>query len=147
MLEAISLVEVNLSKRHLEDPDNRRRETQKLLESFTGIGFCQITGIEGYCTGELFEWTKWFFLEVPEELRIEQLATAAFNPRNKNSFWGYHPMVEGNLSHKQGYDLGPDFDKALVQEGNPFIENNTKMVISGMEVKVEKFYEVRCIFT
>ena len=140
MSETISLTVVNLSRKHLEDHKNRKNETQKLLDSFTNVGFCQITGIEGYSTEELFKWTKWFFLEVPEDIKLKQLATSAFNPGNKNIYRGYFPLVEGALSHKQGYDLGPTFDE--VQDGNPFMQNTPRMHIPGKEDKVEKFYEV-----
>ena len=141
MPETISLSVVNLSEQHLRDPDNRRRETQKLLESFSTVGFCQITGIEGYSVEELFEWAKWFFLEVPEEVKLEQLATSAFNPRNKNVYRGYFPLVDGALSHKQGYDLGPILDDGLIQEGNPFMQQTPRLQLPGREKEVETFYE------
>jgi len=42
---------------------------------------------------------------------MHQLATRAFNPANYNLYRGYFPLRSGALSHKQGYDLGPEIDE------------------------------------
>ena len=43
----------------------------------------------------------------------------AFNDQNQNLYRGYFPIKEGNLSHKQGFDIGQDIaDRPREFEGN-----------------------------
>lgn len=53
-------------------------------------------------------------------------------------------MKPGQLSCKEGYDLGPNISKEEEekQKGNPFVQATPKFTIKGMEEKIEKFYEV-----
>ena len=82
----IDLSVIDLSPERLSDPEGRKVETQKLIDSFSQAGFCMITGIPDYDRETLFQWHKWFYLQLSEDVRIEQLATKAFNPKNDNIY-------------------------------------------------------------
>ena len=69
------LATIDLSRERICDPQSRKVETDKLIEAFSTFGVCYIKGLEGYYTPELLKWTKWFFYEIPEKEKIEQLAT------------------------------------------------------------------------
>jgi isopenicillin N synthase-like dioxygenase len=59
-IKSIDLPTINLSSKHMKDPTLRKQETKKLIDSFSDVGFCLITGIEGYNMQELLKWTKWY---------------------------------------------------------------------------------------
>lgn len=42
--------------------------------------------------------------------RVSQLAIREFNPKNPNIYRGIFPLIHGKLSHKEGYDMGDDFE-------------------------------------
>jgi len=46
--EMINLPVVNLCEKHLTNPTARKKETDKILDSFSSLGFCLIEGIEEY---------------------------------------------------------------------------------------------------
>lgn len=48
------------------------------------------------------------FFDLPEE-RKRPLARRRFVPANTNSYRGYFPTVDGDLSFKEGIDVGPEF--------------------------------------
>jgi len=75
---------------------------------------------------------------------MRQLATKSFNPKNENVYRGYFPLKSGALSHKQGYDLGPEIDSDDEEEGNPFMQKTPKLSLAGREKEVEEFYRVMC---
>ena len=82
----ISLPKIDVSA--LDSPDTRAVELQKLLDCFSGVGFCLVSGVPGYSPEDLFEAVRWFYYDVSEQERYEQLATNAFNPKNKNYYRG-----------------------------------------------------------
>ena len=71
----INLPVINLSPYRLSKDATRQLEMNKLIQAFTNVGFCYITGLEGYEPEALLRWSKWFFNEVPVEERMAQLAT------------------------------------------------------------------------
>ena len=141
-VKEISLDVIDLSPPTMANPDSRKRETDKLIECFSTVGFCQISGIEDYDHNELFKWVKWFYHEVTEEERVDQLATTAFNPKNRNFYRGYFPLKEGALSYKQGYDIGNIIPEELEENGNPFMQKTPRLNLPGREEEVEAFYKV-----
>ncbi len=141
---AIDLQVINVSEAFLADPANKRKTMEMFVECFSTVGFCLITGLEDYDTDALLRWTKWFHCQVPEDIKLEQLATRGFNPKNSNLYRGYFPLVEGSLSYKQGYDLGPDFSDEALQEGNPFRQKTPRLCMPGREDELKTFYEVKC---
>lgn len=141
-LSTIDLPTINLSAACMSDPGARKKERDELMKSFTTVGFCLITGLEGYDADELFKWTKWFFKDVSLDERMAQLATKAFNPQNKNLYRGFFPMRHGGLSHKEGYDISKPYPEGVVQEGNPFKERTPHLKLDGREAQVEEFYKV-----
>ncbi len=139
---SIDLPVINVSDEYLSEPANKRETMDRLVDCFSTVGFCLITGLEDYDSEALFRWAKWFHYEVPEQVKFDQLATRGFNPKNTNLYRGYFPLVEGSLSYKQGYDLGPDFTDEDVQEGNPFRQKTPRLVLPGREKELEEFYRV-----
>ncbi len=142
-LSTIDLPTINLSKVCLSDPARRQEERDRLMGSFTTVGFCLVTGLDGYDAEELLRWTRWFFRDVATEKKMDQLATRAFNPGNGNLYRGYFPVRHGGLSHKEGYDIGKPFPAEMVQAGNPFKEATPKLTLEGREEEVEEFYKVK----
>ncbi|UEM18735.1 hypothetical protein JL100_016695 [Skermanella mucosa] len=65
------------------------------------------------------------FFDLPEERR-RPLARRRFVPTNDNSYRGYFPTVDGDLSFKEGIDIGPDFaaDDPRYPLDHPLIERN-----------------------
>ncbi len=141
---SIDLPVIDVSDRNLALGKTRKAATDKLIECFSSVGFCLITGVEqeGYDADELLKWTKWFHDELPEDVKLEQLATKAFNSKNKNLYRGYFPLQEGSLSYKKGYDFGPDLPDEGVQEGNPFRQKTPRLNIPGKEGTLKEFYQV-----
>ena len=142
-VKEISLCVIDLSPPCMANPEMRKRETEKLIDCFSTVGFCMISGLEGYDHKELFKWIKWFFHEVTEEERFDQLATTPFNSKNKNYYRGYFPLKEGALSYKQGYDIGNKIPEELVDNANPFMQKTPELNLPGREKEVEEFYRVR----
>ena len=84
--------------------------------------------------------------------RYDQLAIREFNPKNPNVYRGIFPLVEGKLSHKEGYDMGEDFNGETAEESmrrkeNPLMGDTPKLKLSGeRQQQADKFYEVRTRF-
>lgn len=79
VVSEIDLPVIDLDPDQLRYPRGRKDETEKLLKSLTDVGFCQIKGIRGYDVKELLKWVKWFYYEVPIDIKMEQLATKVMN--------------------------------------------------------------------
>ncbi len=60
----IKLPLINLSQEALSHPESRQKEVKKLVDAFTDVGFCLITGYGGYSEETLLKWLKWFTYEV-----------------------------------------------------------------------------------
>ena len=58
---------ISLSDETLSDPDKRKEEIEKIVGSFSSVGFCLVNGIKGYDTEKILKWMKWFFFEVDEK--------------------------------------------------------------------------------
>ncbi len=80
----IDLPLIDLSTKNLSDPNSKAAASKLLIDSFSEAGFCLITGLEGYDVEELFKWHKWFYLDLPEDERIKQLATKVYLKRPLN---------------------------------------------------------------
>ena len=82
------------------------------------------------------------------------MAIREFNPKNSNIYRGIFPLVEGKLSHKEGYDMGEDlgFDGESAEEAkrrneNPLMGDTPKLQLTGeRQRQADKFYEVRLLF-
>ena len=80
------------------------------------------------------------------------MAIREFNPKNPNVYRGIFPLVEGKLSHKEGYDMGEDFNGETAEESmrrkeNPLMGDTPKLKLSGeRQQQADKFYEVRTRF-
>jgi hypothetical protein len=75
--------------------------------------------------------------------RYEQLATKAFNPNNDNIYRGYFPLVEGQLSHKRGYDVGPTYQNIPEEHhDNPLLMETPTLKLPGREKEVDEFHKV-----
>ncbi len=91
-------------------------------------------------------WKKVLFIISKE--RYDQLAIREFNPKNPNIYRGIFPLIEGKLSHKEGYDMGEDFSHESEEERmsrslNPMMGDTPRLRLSGeRQEQAEKFYEV-----
>ena len=86
-----------------------------------------------------------FYHDVSENVKLDQLATKAFNSKNNNAYRGYFPLIQGQLSHKDGYDIGPIFNDQDIpneEKDNPFMQNTPRIQIKGQEEEIQQFYEV-----
>ncbi|TRY70644.1 hypothetical protein TCAL_05942 [Tigriopus californicus] len=133
---------VDLSPENLLNATSRSMVIQQLLDCFSNVGFCQIKGIEGYDSAKLLKWTKFFFYDIPEEDKIKQCGTRAFNPNNSNSYRGYFPVQPGQLSCKRGLDLGHLLEIPAHLKGIPLVERTPFLKIETREKELDEFYEV-----
>ena len=126
-------------------PEARAAELTKLLDCFSGVGFCLVSGVPGYSEKDLFEAVRWFYYDVTEAERYDQLATKAFNSKNDNHYRGYFPFKKGMLSHKQGYDISQTIEDPPEEfADNPLMEVTPRLKLEGREQELDKFHEVRC---
>lgn len=132
---------VDMSATALDNPETRKVEAQKIVDSFTDVGFCIIKGVD-VDDEELFGQMKWFFHDVPKDLKMNQLATRAFNPDRANVFRGYFPDIEKSISYKEGYDIGMQLPEEDIEENNPFHERTPYLDIPERQEEVDEFYEV-----
>ncbi len=72
---SIDLPVIDLSPHRVSSPFGRRQEMEAIMRSFTDVGFCLVKGIKerGYDAEELLRAAKWFFGEVDEGTRVEQV--------------------------------------------------------------------------
>ncbi|KAK8725881.1 hypothetical protein OTU49_010535 [Cherax quadricarinatus] len=81
---------------------------RQLREALTTVGFTYLTGVDGYDENELLRLTRWFF-SLPLEDRMK-ISRKCFNPECKNEYRGYFPVIPGEVSHKEGFEIGPKMD-------------------------------------
>ncbi len=87
------------------------------------------------------------FLSLQE--RFNQLTIREFNPKNSNVYRGLFPLIEGKLSHKEGYDMGEDFSNESEEEkigraDNPLMGETPRLNLEGeRQAQADKFYEVK----
>jgi hypothetical protein len=87
-------------------------------------------------------------LSIISKERYDQLSIREFNPKNPNIYRGIFPLIEGKLSHKEGYDMGEDFSQESEEERmsrslNPMMGDTPRLRLSGeRQEQAEKFYEV-----
>lgn len=79
---------------------------QEVVHALENIGFLYIDNIEGIDFHELDILCKWFF-GLPYETKMKT-ARKNFNPQNRNVYRGYFPVVEGEPSRKEGFEIGRD---------------------------------------
>lgn len=79
-VKEISLSVIDLSPARMADPAGRKKETRKLIDCFSTVGFCQIEGLEGYDPDELFRWERGgaFFVRVRQFFLFRQCFFKSF---------------------------------------------------------------------
>lgn len=78
---------------------------QQLKKALTEVGFIYLVGVEGYDEEELLRLTKWFF-SLPLEMRM-RISKKSFNPECEHEYRGFFPVIPGEVSHKEGFEMGP----------------------------------------
>ena len=58
-ISPIDLPVINMSWARMNNTKSRMEEAQKLIDCFSGVGFCVVTGLDGYDMDRLFKWIKW----------------------------------------------------------------------------------------
>ncbi|XP_076029600.1 uncharacterized protein LOC143018236 [Oratosquilla oratoria] len=124
----------------LSNGPERADLAKKLQKALTTSGFFYLEGVDGYDAEELHEMTDWFF-KLPEDIKMS-VTKRHFNPKAKNLYRGYFPVQEGEISHKEGFEIGsgtrnlkdiPTHEAELLFEGNPWPK------VPGQEEKATEF--------
>jgi len=104
-----------------DDPKTRPALAKKLFDTLKSEGFMYVEGIEGYDSAETLKWTHWFFA-LPKEVK-DTIARQNYVPENMNVYRGYFPVLPGNISHKEGFELGQCVKDEDLKSGNFFLED------------------------
>eukprot|EP00095_Tigriopus_kingsejongensis_P002555 maker-scaffold309_size213625-snap-gene-1.22 protein:Tk02555 transcript:maker-scaffold309_size213625-snap-gene-1.22-mRNA-1 annotation:"2og-fe oxygenase" len=141
-IPTVTLDVIDLSEAAMACPERRVKARDQIVTCFSSLGFCQVSGMKDYSAEKLLEGSKWFFSEVPEEARLAQLATKAYNPSNPNFYRGYFPAQPDRMSYKRGYDVGLQWEIPEHLKGIPLVENTPMLSLEGHAKKVEDYYQV-----
>ena len=109
---------------------DRREVAAELVRALEDVGFLYLENVKCFNPDELYRATEWFF-NLPGEKKRE-VATATWNPQNKNAYRGYFPAVEGGSSFKEGLEMGkeispddPDAKRVLYEKNLWPVEDST----------------------
>ncbi|XP_042226693.1 1-aminocyclopropane-1-carboxylate oxidase-like [Homarus americanus] len=84
---------------------------KQLREALTDVGFIYLAGVDGCDEGELLRLTHWFF-SLPIETRMK-ISKKSFNPASDYEYRGYFPVIQGEVSHKEGFEVGAKLETQL----------------------------------
>ena len=80
-------------------------------------GFLVLQNVPGYDQDELLKWQKWFYA-LPKAER-ESLAIAHLARDGKhhpNTYRGFAPFLNNDVSHKEMFEIGLDYDQVSEEE-------------------------------
>lgn len=137
----IQLEIIDLSPEALACADRREKARQQIIDSFSTLGFCQVSGMRDYSADELLQGSKWFFDDVSEQTKLDQIGTKAYNSNNTNHYRGYFPAQHDRMSCKEGYDVGLQWEIPDHLKGIPLVEKTPMLRIPGREKEVDHYYE------
>lgn len=78
----------------------------KVVYALENIGFLFIDNVKGLDYNKLFECCKWFFGKSDEYKHT--VMRNFWNPKNKNVYRGYFPVVQKEPSRKEGFEFARD---------------------------------------
>lgn len=131
----------------LTDPraGDRARVDRSIGRACEESGFLIITGaaLEGLCRPERLERLLAFFTLDPEQRR--PLARRRYVAGNPNSYRGYFPTTDGELTYKEGIDIGPEFEPGDPHYplADPLIERNLwpgEAALPGWQAEIMAYY-------
>lgn len=115
---ALPIIDLSKSK------TNRENLAKEIVYALENVGFLYIDNVEGIDFRKLDKMCKWFFgLSKQTKMKI---ARKNFNPESRNVYRGYFPVVEGEPSRKEGFEIGRDVpaDDKTVSSANWMYENS-----------------------
>ncbi|XP_062518353.1 uncharacterized protein LOC134193542 [Corticium candelabrum] len=88
------------------------------------VGFILLDNVTGFNESALQEVTEWLF-NMPQERKL-RLARKKWNKDSRNNYRGYFPVDVTAVSHKEGYEFGPEMASRdpYIQTAYPFCEPN-----------------------
>ncbi|KAK7489015.1 hypothetical protein BaRGS_00019676 [Batillaria attramentaria] len=98
----ITLPAIDMGK--ARDPDLRREVARQLVHALETVGFVFIENVVGFEPHTLLDKARWFF-SLPDAQK-QEVARKLWNPLSKNHYRGYFPLQEGEVSYKEGYEIG-----------------------------------------
>jgi isopenicillin N synthase-like dioxygenase len=128
-------------------PAGRAREAvdATLAAAAADIGFLIITGLPA--SAPLGREARAALLEVfsLDEAALRRLWRRKFAPGNVNVYRGYFPLQPGNITSKEGIDLGPDlvYGASVVRAGDPLLEPTPlphEADLPGWRAAVRRYY-------
>ncbi|KAK7099649.1 uncharacterized protein [Littorina saxatilis] len=103
-LETASLPIVDLQK--AKDPAQRLAVAKQLVHALETVGFLFVDNAEGYESERLLNNARWFFnLSEQEKLLVSR---KLWNRESRNYYRGYFPLQPGEVSFKEGFEIGQD---------------------------------------
>nr|XP_053648532.1 1-aminocyclopropane-1-carboxylate oxidase-like [Cherax quadricarinatus] len=112
---------------------------RQLREALTTVGFIYLTGVDGYDENELLRLTRWFF-SLPLEDRMK-ISRKCFNPECKNEYRGYFPVIPGEVSHKEGFEIGPKMDTEPMNPESLKTKMDTEPMNPDGEITLTNFFQ------
>ncbi|PVD22984.1 hypothetical protein C0Q70_16244 [Pomacea canaliculata] len=100
----IDLPVIDLKK--AQDPAKRLDVARKLVHALETVGFLYIDNAKDLDSQKLMTNTRWFF-SLPDEEK-QQLSRRQWNPFSRNRYRGYFPLQEGEISYKEGFEIGQE---------------------------------------
>ncbi|KAK6187717.1 hypothetical protein SNE40_005679 [Patella caerulea] len=88
------------------DQQTRVAVAKKMVDALKTVGFLYIDNIPGFDQKELLKWCRWFF-NLPENVRFK-LYRKLWNPNSKSVYRGCFPLQKGEISYKEGFEMGQD---------------------------------------
>jgi len=119
MSDGVSLPIIDLAK--ARDPGQRLAVARQLVNALETVGFLFLDNVAGYDADLVLRHAKWFF-KLPQPHK-DRLVRNMWNPRNKNHYRGYFPTIDGEVSFKEGFEMGQErapLDNAATQATPPF---------------------------
>ncbi len=86
----------------------REKIREVLMHQLQNLGFLCLTNLPDYDEEELFKQNVWVF-NLPEDEK-KKLYQNHHNKDSKNYYRGLCPFLPNDVSHKELYDMGVDYD-------------------------------------
>jgi isopenicillin N synthase-like dioxygenase len=117
----------------------------QMMEMMTTLGFLHLKNCEGFDEAELLADIKEFH-GLSDDVKRE-LYRHQFNAENDNYYFGMHPVIDNDASHKEIFDMGPDYREVCEEEKNQVLMEETPFPkdtkYDYLRAKYNKHYEMR----
>jgi isopenicillin N synthase-like dioxygenase len=96
----LPIIDLSKSKTHRSDLG------KEIVHALENVGFLFLENVDGLDFDMLYKSCKWFF-KLPMNTK-KKLMRNFWNPESKNIYRGYFPVVDGEPSHKEGFECARD---------------------------------------